>query len=278
MRLGRRLALALLVLAAGLQVPVAAGVTITRTVYFSATDASGAPEDNLSAADITVKEGGKERVVSSLKPATETMDIAILVDDGGRGVYQLGVMHFLQELLGYARFAISRFSPQAIKIVDYTNDIAPLQRGLDLLGRRGSAMTDGEQLVEAVYNSAKELQERNAVRPVILVLTIAGDTEVRNPDITLNYLRHSGVMLNVLFVDAAHLVLGDGPRETGGLAERVVASASIDPGLQKIATALKHQYALTYTLPDGVKRSDRLSISTKKYGISIHAPKWIPNR
>src|SRR5262245_8612755 len=62
-----------------------------RTVYFSATDAKGAPVTDLTAADLTVKEGGKDRQVVSVKPATTPMQIALIVEDSGSGAYQAAV-------------------------------------------------------------------------------------------------------------------------------------------------------------------------------------------
>jgi hypothetical protein len=53
---------------------------VTRQVYISAVDSSGAPVTDLTAADIAVKEGGKERQVASLQPAVAPMQVASLVD------------------------------------------------------------------------------------------------------------------------------------------------------------------------------------------------------
>jgi hypothetical protein len=275
---GRLALLALAAAVAGIAPPQAsAPAAVTRTVYFSASDASGAPVTNLSVEDLIVKEDGKERVITSLKPATATMDISILVDDNASGVYQLGVQQFLQTMLGHARFAITTFNPQAIKILDYTDDIAALQDALTKLGRRGRIATEDEQLLEAIYNASKELQERRAARPIIFVLTISGDPG-QNPDITLTQLLRSGASLNALFVSGAGLVLGDGPRLTGGRIERVTASLSIGPAITNITTPLLNQYALTYTLPAGVKPSDRVSVSTTRFGVSVLAPSRIPSR
>jgi hypothetical protein len=273
---GRIITLALAAAFAGVaprQAPKPAA--LTRTVYFSASDDKGAPVLDLSVDDLIVKEDGKERVVSSLKPATATMDISILVDDNASGVYQLGVQQFLQTMLGHARFSITTFNPQAIKILDYTDDIAALQGALNNLGRRGRIASEDEQLLEAIYNTSKELQERQAARPIIFVLTISGDPG-RNPDITLTQLLRSGASLNALFVSGAGLVLGDGPRLTGGRIERVTASLSIGPAITNITTPLLNQYVLTYTLPAGVKASDRLSVSTTRFGVTLLAPSRLP--
>ena len=46
---------------------------------------------NLTAADLTVKEGGKDRAIEALRPARAPMQLSILVDDGGTGGF-LGVV------------------------------------------------------------------------------------------------------------------------------------------------------------------------------------------
>lgn len=273
----RRIAASILVAtAAGLTALAAARAETTRTVYLSATDSKG-PVTDLEAADLVVTEGGKERVVSSLKPATATMDVTILVDDNGSGIYQAGVRQFMEALLGHARFAITGLSPQAIKIVDYTTDVGRLGGALEQIGRRGRIQADGEQLLEAIDNASRELQERNAARPVIFVLTISGDAG-RNPDIVMRQLQRSGAMLNAVFVNGAGLVLGDGPRQSGGRIERITAALSIAPAITKITDHLLNQFVLTYTLPDGVKPSSQLSVSTRRRGVSLLAPRWLPEK
>jgi hypothetical protein len=48
--------------------------------------------------------------------------------------------------------------------------------------------------------------------------------------------------------------------------------------LAKIADALLKQYVLTYTLPDGVKPNDKLSLTTSRKGITLLAPSRIPDK
>src|ERR1700730_17550046 len=94
--------------------PVAATRAETpRTVYLSAVDSKGAPVTDLTAADLVGKEGGTDRTIATLQPATAPMDVAILVDDSGSGVYQAAVLQSLQALGGQAQFSIRRLSPQA---------------------------------------------------------------------------------------------------------------------------------------------------------------------
>ena len=85
---------------------VAAGAGAQRTVYFSAVDANGAAVSDLKPADLAVKEGGKERTIDSVGPATEKMQVFLLVDDGGTGAFQGSVANFIETTQGRAQVAI----------------------------------------------------------------------------------------------------------------------------------------------------------------------------
>ena len=41
---------------------------------------------------------------------------------------------------------------------------------------------------------------------------------------------------------------------------------------------LKRQYVIEYTLPDGVKPSDRLSVTVKRKGVTLRAPTRVPDK
>jgi hypothetical protein len=73
-------------------------------------------------------------------------------------------------------------------------------------------------------------------------------------------------------------VLGDGSKQSGGTREDIVASAGGLTGLQRLAVDLLNQYVIEYDLPPGTKRSDRISISVKRKGVSLRAPVRIPSR
>jgi hypothetical protein len=259
----------------------AAGAEVTRKVYISARDSRGAPITDLTAAEITVKEGGKERAVVSLQPATAPLQIAILVDDSGTGAFQAGVFEFLQKVLGRGQFSISMLTPQALRLVDFTDDVEKLKGALGRLGQRGRVQADGDQLPEAIAESAKELQLRKAERPVILALTIAGGMlHSVEPNNVLRTVRTSGAGLNVVYITGADLgqVLGDGPRESGGRIEEASTGQAIGPAMARVADSLLNQYVLTYTLPDGVKLSDRLNVTTSRKGLKLTSPSRISDR
>jgi hypothetical protein len=272
------------VLAAALALPGAgrtAGAEITRTVYFSAVNDEGTAVTDLTAADLAVKENGKERTIASVAAATTPIQVSLLVDDAGSGAFQGPVGQFIDALLAKGQFSIRAFNPQPTKLNDFTNDLATLKAAVDGIGPRGKVATTGEQMVDAVAEAAKELQQRKAERSAIVVLTVGGELAQNiQAEPTLNALKNSGASLSVVYLNGLELgqVLGDGPKRSGGTIAPVGGNVVPGPILAKVADNLLHQYVLTYTLPDGTKPNEKLSLTTSRKGLTLLAPTRIPTK
>jgi VWFA-related protein len=270
-----------------------------RRVYVTAVDGSGAPVTDLTAADFTVKEGGKAREIVKAGPATALIQIAILVDDNGTGIFRYAVGKFIEALLGRAEFAISTVTGQTLKIVDYSMSSQALSDAIGKLTAR-PATNDGGQLLDGISETALDLEKRRAPRPVIVALTVGGEEHSTLPaHHVLDNLRQSGAALHVMAVvnstlrsqsnpsSAAALlgenmnlgeVLGDGPKQSGGHRDEIIAATGITANLQQLADSLKHQYVIEYALPEGVKPSDKLSVTVKRKGVTLRAPTRIPDK
>lgn len=253
-------------------IPVA---DVTRRFYISATDGSGAQVTDLTSADISIKEGGKDRPIASLEPATGAMHVAVLVDDAGSGAFQVAIARFVERALPRGMFNITVLNPQPSMLVDFTNEPPALREAIGRLGRRGRIQVDGEQMVDAIDRAAKALQRRQAERAVVVALTLTGGKpDVIEPNNVLDSLRATGTMLNVVHLIGADLgmVLGDGPRQSGGRIEQAGTGDAIIPAVMRIAESLQTQFVVTYTIPDGASLSDRLAVSTSRRGIKLTAP------
>ena len=254
---------------------------ILRTVHFSAVDGKGVYVTDLTAADLTVKEGGKDRAIEAVKPATMPMQLSILVDDGGTGGFQGALSQLFQATFGRTEYTLRVLSPQAIQVLDFTQDGDELRAALRRIGPRGRIQVDTEQIIAGVTDAAQELQQRRARRASIIALTAAGEkTQSDLADEALNALQRSGASLSVVYVTGVELgrVLGDGPRQSGGIIEQVTGNSALTPAIAKVAENLRHQYVLTYTVPDGVKPNERLSLSTSRRGVKLIAPTRLPER
>jgi VWFA-related protein len=291
--------IAAMVAAGGVDDRAAALESRIRSVYVTALTAGGAPVTDLTAADFSIKEGGKARDVIRAGPAVAPMHIAILIDDDGTGLFRYGIAKFLDRLLGRAEFALSTVTGQTMKLVDYTASAQALSEALNGLRPRPGT-PDGGQLLEGISESARELERRKAARPVIVALTVGGEEHSTLPaHHVLDQLRQSGAALHVVAVKGGGLrtpvaatkpsallesnlnlseVLGDGPKQSGGHRDEIVAAAGIATDLEQLAESLKRQYLIEYALPDGVKPSDKITVSVKRSGVTLWAPTRIPDK
>ena len=229
--------------------------------------------------------------------AKEPLQIAIIVDDNGTGLFRSPLMRFVQRMDGHAAMALSTVVGQTMKVVDYTPSLDALMHGLATLNARPGT-PDGGQLLEGISEAALELRKREAKRPIIIALTVGGtEHSTVNSDLVLDQLRKSGASLHVFSVAASALrstvtataprdllqenmhlnrVLGDGPKQSGGTHQQIVASAGFLLGLQNLASELVGQYRITYTLPPGAKKSEKLNVSTRRKDVTVRAPSKIP--
>ena len=182
-----------------------------RTVYFSAVDGKGVHVTDLTAAELAVKEGGKDRAIDAVRPATAPMQVSLLVDDGGTGGFQAAVGQFIQATFGRAEYAIRVLQPQAIKVQDFTKNGDELRTALGRMGQRGRIQPDNEQIIAGVFDAAKELRQREARRPSIIALTVTGEKALADTaDETLNALKASGASLSVVYLTGRRA--GEGAR------------------------------------------------------------------
>lgn len=279
--------------------PAAAAPARVNTVYISVSEESGAPVLDITSTDISVKEDGKPRDVLKVSMATAPLQVMVIVDDNGTGVFRSGLMQFVQQLQGRAEVALNSVVGQTQKLVDYTSD---LQRVVDAAATLTArpATHDGGQLLEAIFQAAKEQQKRESARPVIVALTVGGEEHSTVPaHHVLDELAKSRSTLYVISVvtnalrptvgvsrPAALLqenlnlseVLGDGPKQSGGWHEQITASPGVVLGLRRIASELKNQYLVEYSRPPKGKSIEKLTVSLSRRGVQLRAPTKVPGR
>src|SRR5215207_5003912 len=103
----------------------------SREIYVSAVDRQGAPVTGMTAADFTVKEDGAVREVLDVKPATDPLQIAVLIDDSAAATdatsfLRDGLAAFLERMRGHAEIALITTGERPTVLAPYTADFAVL--------------------------------------------------------------------------------------------------------------------------------------------------------
>jgi len=268
---------------------------VTRTVYVAVMDNKGVPINDLTAADFSVKEGGKDYEVTKAEAATGPLQVVMNVDDNGVGVFRPAVGAFIQALSGKGQFEVMTVIDRVQRSTDFTSDTEALKAAVATLVQRPGAR-DGSVLLDAVSEAARDLTKRKADRPVIVALSIAGtEKSSTRAGQVLAELKMSRALLHVISLgnalvqanssgqasdDTVNLNdgLDNGTKQSGGRRNQISAITDIQSGLQKILDQVTHQYALTYTLPDGVKLNERFAVTVKRPGAVVMAPAKIPDK
>jgi len=280
--------------AALLTATVAATLTAAtdRTVYVTVTDSKGAAVPDLAAADLVVKEGGKEREVTKVVPASAKMRMTLAVEERliADTSIRMAIFEFLKRLAEYSEIRMITIGLRNTTVADYTGSLDVLVGAINkftLNPSRDSNVAEGVLEIANHYAGAK------VERPVLVVLAMSGGQAGVEPRTVLDKLRQGGALMYSLTLaggvesgpvgsladqSGREQVLGDGPKQSGGRRIEVPSTGAFPRALQQIADELRSQYAVTYVLPDGVKPDKRFGISTKRKGINLRAPSAIPDR
>ena len=220
------------------------------------------------------------------------MQIAILVDDNGTGIFRFGLNALGELLQGRATISLSVITNQVQRVFDYTTDSKIWFAGFGRTGLR-PATPEGGQLLEGIYSAVKDITRREPRRPVIIALTVGGEEQSPLPSRrVLDELNKSRASLHVLFVDIPAVrpskpaakpsdllegnfnlsrVLGDGPGESGGRHREVLAMNALAVEVQEIARDLLAQYAITYSRGTA-KNPQKLQVSVRRPNMAVIAP------
>ncbi len=268
---------------------------LTRTIHVTVSDSAGRAVPGLTVADFLLKEGGKDREITKVEPATAKMRIALAFEEGltPQGGVRQGIGDFVQKMVSQAEIALFVVGISNQMVVPYTSDLNTLIAGINALPLSQGARSS--QVPEGIAELARSFVKVRTERPVIVMIALdSQQSSSEEPQNVLNILKDGNTQLHVVSIEAgsssgnpAQLmemsgkakVLGDGPKQTGGRQWPVnLLTAVSSKGTQMIANDLSNQYVLTYVLPDGVKPSDRLSVEMKKKGVTLRAPTRISDK
>ena len=257
----------------------------SQTVYVSVLDAKHTPVTGLSAADFTVREDSAAREVLRAEPATDPMQVVLIVDDSqaaGDALVPLrqGLSAFVDKLKGRAEIGIVTVGDRSMSLVPSTTDPTALKNGINRIFARTGA---GAYLLDAVMDVSQGFQRRKAQRPVIVALTFEG-TQFSNLqyDTVLKPLEASGAVLHVLTVGtpSASMVdemrnrnqlIAEGTERTGGRRDQVLTPSGIAEALPRVADELLSQYAVIYGRPEMLIPPEKIQVKVSRPDVTVRA-------
>jgi VWFA-related protein len=264
----------------------------TRDVYVSVVDSKGVAVTGLTAADFVVREDGAAREVLRAGPATEPLDIVLLVDDSQAATRSIpylrdGLTRFIDQMQGKAAIGIVTVGERPTSVVERTTDTAALKKGVSrIFARPGS----GAYLLEGIREVSRGMQTRESPRRVIVAITIES-VEFSNLQYeqVLDSLYDSGAALHVLAIGTPtgamsdeirnkNVVISQGTETTGGRRDQLLSELAIPDALAKLGGELLNQYVVTYGRTDALIPPEKIQVTVKKAGLTVRARTRLPDK
>jgi VWFA-related protein len=290
--------MALALLALALQGPADLAPAETRTLTVSITDDKGAPVTGLRPDEVVVLENGVARDVSRVAPEDRPLVAAVIVDSSEPlgSIFRLNVVDEVVRFLGRlpmgSRYALWTTGDRPTKVVDFTDDRAQAGRALKRTAPRG-----GNTVLDAVVEAAEDLEEREAERTAVIVISGRGlgfanydrsqvvERALRrgHPTFMVVDFQEGGAPVDpgrgggdvtgsVGQIDYDY-VFGQLTDRTGGVRETPLSSMGLGKSLEKVSAALSGQYRITYgTLPDIGDRKVEVKVARPGVKVSLGGP------
>ena len=172
-----------------------------RTIYVSVVDKSDKPVSGLSAGEFIVREDDVSREVLRASAATEPLQIALLIDTSQAiEPYMLDLRNalraFFKQMAGKHEIALIGVGERPTVLVDYTRDVARLEKGL---GRRVRAQRQRHLFDGRDDGGRRRIAETQSESPNHGSVVARGpEFSERHHDNVLERLREAGVVLHSL--------------------------------------------------------------------------------
>ena len=264
-----------------------------QSMLVSVLDSSGAPAEGLSPADFVVTEDGAEREVLRVGRSTAPMQLAVLVDTSASAAsatsdVRNGLEAFVSQLVEGNEIALVSFGGRPRILVESTRRIERLQDGI---GRIFAFSNTAAYLLDALLETARGFERREASRPVIVVVTTEGlDYSGRSATRVLEALQAGRVATHVIVLrdrgsrlrrdqpvggddlgyrlSQRDLVLDEGPRTTGGQRRDVPVSSALGDALGRLADILTSQYEVVYARPTSLVPPEDIEVRMRRDDLS----------
>jgi hypothetical protein len=271
---------------------------VNKSLFVAVLDENGRPVRQFTADDVLIREDGQDRAVVEVKPASQPISVAFLIDtaQGTRVTDKYGTpeeyvrdlrvatssfAHQLLQLSPDAQISLMEFGQAAVTMVKYTSDLTEYDKGVNHIVSRAGV---GSVLGEALTQANKDLLERPSTRRAIVSINLEPSDEQSFPNATpiKEAFRKSGAQLWSLSVHRGELksagrdvVLNDFAKQTGGQRDFIVDISAMENIMKSYANALAMQYEVVYKRPENAKNVKVIQVGTRQ-GLKIHASGFAP--
>lgn len=254
-----------------------------RTLYVSAVDHNGDPVQGLGPDAFIVREDGVRREVLRVTPATDPIDLALLVDNSQAAEHDIP---FIRDALTKFTAAVSSTNPTAIIglaerptiLADYSTNPKKLADGVGrIFATHGAGMTLLDAVVEVVNGLNKRESPRAAIIAVITdgpEFTFRFSKDVTNT-LTRAHVPFYAVALGQFYysdeqgIRERTFLLNEGTTESGGERVALVSPNGIEPSLLKIGHELTSQYKVVYSRPESLIPPRNVDIASARSGVTM---------
>jgi VWFA-related protein len=279
-------AIGLLILAMLLPANSAWAQATEQTIYASVVDKNDAPVTGLAASEFVVREDDTAREVLRVVPATEPMQIALLIDTSQAMEEHLldvrtALRSFFKQMAGKHDIALIGLGERPTVLLDYTRDAARLEKSVgSVFSRSGS----GTYILDGIVEASNGLRRRKAARPHIVVYAARGpEFSERYHQSVVDALRESGATLHTLTLNRSGAAMGsreeqelqkaiaDGTKMTGGRRDDLLTPMALSDRLQSLGNELQNQYQVVYARPSRLVPPKTVDVSVKRPSVTARA-------
>jgi VWFA-related protein len=257
-----------------------------RTMFVSVMDRDKKPIKTLQPEDITIREDNAAREILRIVPATDPMQIALLIDNSQAATPHIQRMRdaliaFVNKVAtGNNEISVVTIGDRPTLALDSNKDAKTIvSKGINrLFAQPGSGMT----LLDAIVQTTKGFQKKESARPVIVaVLTEGAEFSQDHYQSVLDALQNSGTAFYALVLTEGpeanpaedeirnrNVVLDRGTRETGGRRETLITEMALQDNLLSIADELLTQFKVTYSRPEALIPPKNITVEAKAAGVT----------
>ena len=265
-----------------------------RSLFVSVLDERGAPVPDLAAEEFAVEEDGVEREVLRAGPARDPMQVAVLVDTSASAAFAVrdirnGLERLLPVLADGNDVALISFGGPPRILAESTRRLNRLREGI---GRIFSFPDSAAFLLDALMETARGFERREAPRPVIVVVATEGlDYSRYDAGRVRDALEEAGAAAHVVVLqergntalraNAFGLPGGIGvdlhqrdralaqlPEATGGQRYDLLLSTALPDTLDALAAVLTNQYRVVYSRPPGLIPPETVTVRMRRANLA----------